>query len=74
MFDMFTSKLNGAPMSNDQCSKEENEINIMKEKPYSSTIGSLMYTQVCSSPYIAGVLSRYLSVQTYALSCSQEGI
>ena len=36
----------------------------MKGIPYSSVVGSLMYAQVCTLPYIAfvvGVLSRYLS-------------
>ena len=36
----------------------------MKKIPYESTVGSLMYAQVCTQPditYIVGVLGRYLS-------------
>jgi len=40
------------------------EIQEMQKIPYASTIGSLMYAQVCMHPdiaYIVGVLGRYLS-------------
>ena len=36
----------------------------MQQIPYASTIGSLMYAQVCTRPdnaYIVGMLGRYLS-------------
>ena len=36
----------------------------MKAVPYSSIVGSLMYTQVCTCPdiaFVVGMLGRYLS-------------
>jgi len=38
----------------------------MKNIPYASVVGSLMYAQVCTRPdiaYVVGVLGRYLSNQ-----------
>ena len=48
----------------DQCPKNELEKKDMERFPYASTIGSLMYAQVCTRTniaYIVGMLGRYLS-------------
>ena len=50
----------------DQCSKNDLEREHMKNIPYASAIGSLMYAQVCTRPDIAfsvGMLGRYQSNQ-----------
>ena len=47
-----------------QCPNNDIERDNMKEVPYSSVVGSLMYTQVCTHPDIAFVvdmLGKYLS-------------
>ena len=47
-----------------QCSKNDFEWEHMKNIPYTSAVGSLMYVQVCTKPDIAlvnGVLGRYQS-------------
>ncbi|XP_074565130.1 secreted RxLR effector protein 161-like [Curcuma longa] len=46
-----------------QCPKNELEQEQMKTIPYASTVGSLMYVQVCTRPDIAfvGMLGRYQS-------------
>ena len=47
-----------------QCPKNDFEQEHMKNIPYTSAIGSLMYAQVCTGPEIAfvvGVLGRYQS-------------
>jgi len=54
----------GDKFSLNQCPKGNLEIEEMQQIPYASTVGSLMYAQVCTRPdiaYIVGVLSRYLS-------------
>ncbi|RVX19364.1 Retrovirus-related Pol polyprotein from transposon TNT 1-94 [Vitis vinifera] len=54
----------GDKFSLHQCLKNELEKKDMERFPYASTIGSLMYTQVCMCPdiaYIVGMLGRYLS-------------
>ncbi|KAL6324338.1 hypothetical protein AAG906_012584 [Vitis piasezkii] len=48
----------------DQCSKNDLEREQMKNIPYASAVGSLMYAQVCTRPDIAfavGMLGRYQS-------------
>ncbi|RVW28388.1 Retrovirus-related Pol polyprotein from transposon TNT 1-94 [Vitis vinifera] len=48
----------------DQCPKNDLEMEQMKNIPYASTVGSLMYAQVCTRPDIAfavGMLGRYQS-------------
>ena len=48
----------------DQCPKNDLEMEQMKNIPYASTVGSLMYAQVCTRPHIAfavGMLGRYQS-------------
>ena len=47
-----------------QCLKNELEREQMKNIPYASAVGSLMYAQVCTRPDIAfaiGMLGRYQS-------------
>lgn len=54
----------GDKFSLNQCPKNEVERNEMQKIPYASTIGSLMYAQVCMHPnlvYIVGMLGSYLS-------------
>ena len=45
-----------------QCPKNDFERSKMRNIPYASAVGSLMYAQVCMRPdlaFTAGVLSRY---------------
>ena len=54
----------GDKFSLHQCSKNELEKKDMERFPYASTVGSLMYAQVCTHSniaYIVGMLCRYLS-------------
>ena len=54
----------GDKFSLHQCPKNELEKKDMERFPYASTIGSLMYAQVCTRSdiaYIVGMLGRYLS-------------
>ena len=54
----------GDKFSLSQCPKGDLEIQAMKETPYASIIGSLMYAQVCTRSdivYIVGMLGRYVS-------------
>jgi len=54
----------GDKFSLKQCLKGNLKIQEMQKIPYASTIGSLMYAQVCTRPdivYIVGVLGKYLS-------------
>ena len=47
-----------------QCPKNDFEREHMKNTPYASAVGSLMYAQVCTRPdiaYVVGVLGRYQS-------------
>ena len=64
---MFFSKapiVKGDRFSKDQCPRNDIERNKKKVVSYSSVMGSLMYTQVCTHSNIAfvvNVLGRYLS-------------
>ncbi|WVY98395.1 hypothetical protein V8G54_030546 [Vigna mungo] len=52
-------------ISINQCPKNDLEQEQMKNIPYASVVGSLMYAQVCTRPHIAfavGVLGRYRSI------------
>ncbi|KAB2604291.1 retrotransposon protein [Pyrus ussuriensis x Pyrus communis] len=54
----------GDKLSSDQCPKNELENEGMKDKPYASLVGSLMYAQVCTRPDLAfavSVLGRFQS-------------
>jgi ATP-binding cassette subfamily B (MDR/TAP) protein 1 len=48
----------------EQCPKTDKEKDFMTRVPYASTIGSLMYTMICTRPDIShavGVVSKYMS-------------
>ena len=52
----------GAPQSDDQRPKTLEEENMMRQIPYASTIGSLMYAMLCTRPdicYSVGMVGRY---------------
>ncbi|XP_071729433.1 secreted RxLR effector protein 161-like [Rutidosis leptorrhynchoides] len=54
----------GDKFSLKQCPKNSFETMEMEKTPYASTVGSVMYAQVCTRPdiaYIVGMLGRYLS-------------
>ena len=54
----------GDKLSKSQCPQDENERVEMEKVPYASSVGSLMYAQVCTHPDIAfavNALERYLS-------------
>ncbi|XP_043703078.1 secreted RxLR effector protein 161-like [Telopea speciosissima] len=54
----------GEKLNKGQCPRNDVERNSMKDKPYASAVGSLMYAQVCTRPDIAfavGVLGRFQS-------------
>ena len=54
----------GDKLSKSQCPQDENERVEMEKVPYASSVGSLMYAQVCTHPDIAfaiNALGRYLS-------------
>ncbi|XXG53669.1 hypothetical protein AAC387_Pa03g1731 [Persea americana] len=54
----------GVHLSNDQCPKTPQEKEQMREVPYASTVGSLMYAMLCTRPDIChavGLVSRYQS-------------
>ena len=47
---------------NNKCPKNKLELDEMRDKPYASTVGSLMYAQVCTCPdlaHVSGLLDRY---------------
>ena len=51
-------------LSEKQCLRNNMEIEEMKKIPYASAVGSLMYAQTCTRPYIkfsVGMLGRYQS-------------
>ena len=55
---------NGDRFSLNQCPSNDLEKKEMKNIPYASTLGSLIYTQVCTRPdisYAVGMLGRYQS-------------
>ena len=54
----------GVPLSDDQRSKTLEEENMMRQVPYTSAVGSLMYAMFCTRPdicYSVGMVSRYQS-------------
>ncbi|GKV41577.1 hypothetical protein SLEP1_g49083 [Rubroshorea leprosula] len=69
-FNMSKAKPVGTPLaghfklSTEQCPASKEEAKYMKNVPYASAVGSLMYAMVCTRPDIAhavGVVSRFLS-------------
>ena len=59
-----TPIVKGDRFSFDQCLKNDFEREQMKNIPYASLVGSLMYAQVCTKPdisYVVGVLGLYQS-------------
>ena len=54
----------GVPLSDDQRPKTLKEENMMRQVPYASTVGSLVYVMLCTRPnicYSVGMVSRYQS-------------
>ena len=54
----------GDMFSLDQCLKNDLELGQMRDIPYASIVGSLMYAQVCTRPdiaYAVEALGRYQS-------------
>ena len=54
----------GIPLSNDQRPKTQEDVDMMRQVPYASVVGSLMYAILCTRPdicYSAGMVSRYQS-------------
>ena len=52
------------PLSNDQRPKTLKEENMMRQVPYASAMGSLMYVMICTRPdicYLVDMVSRYQS-------------
>ena len=59
-----TPHIKGDKFNHGQCPKNDFEIKEMQKIPYASTLGSLIYAQVCTRPdivYIVGMLGRYLN-------------
>ena len=55
----------GVPLSDDQRSKSLEEENMMRQVPYTSAVGSLMYAMFCPRPdicYSVGMVSQYQSI------------
>ena len=51
-------------LSKDMCPETREEIDYMSNIPYSSAVGSVMYSTVCTRPDIAhavGVVSKYMN-------------
>ena len=48
-------------LSSALCPQLDEEVDYMSRVPYSSVVGSLMYAMVCSRPYLAYAVSRYMS-------------
>ncbi|XP_075096154.1 secreted RxLR effector protein 161-like [Nicotiana tabacum] len=49
----------GDQLSKDQCPKNEVKMRTMKDVPYVSVVGCLMYIQVCTRPDIAFVVNMF---------------
>ena len=47
-------------LSSAQCPQSGEEVDYMSRVPYSSVVGSLMYTMVCSRPYLTYAVSMYM--------------
>ena len=54
----------GVPLFDDQRPKTLEEENMMRQIPYASAVGSLMFAMLCTRPdicYLVGMVSRYQS-------------
>ena len=54
----------GVPLSDDQKPKTQEEVDMMRQVPYASVVGSLIYAMLCTKPdicYSVGMVSRYQS-------------
>ena len=54
----------GVPLSDDRRPKTQEEVDMMRQVPYASAMGSLMYAMLCTRPdicYSVGMVSRYQS-------------
>ena len=54
----------GVPLFNDQRPKTEEDVDMMRQVPYASAVGSLMYAMFCTRLdicYSVGMVSRYQS-------------
>ena len=52
----------GVVLSKEQCPKTPQEEEDMRQYPYASAVGSLMYAMLCTRPgicYAVGIVSRY---------------
>ena len=67
---MKDPKPGGFPLANllrlyvEQCPKSDEEKDKMKNVLYASAVGSLIYTMMCTHPYIAyvmGIISKFLA-------------
>ena len=61
---IITPLLGHLKLTKEMCPKTQEEEDKMSNIPYASTVGSLMYTIICTRPDIAhevGVVSRYMS-------------
>ena len=50
----------GVPLSDDQRPKTQKEVDMMRQVPYASAVGSLMYAMLCTKPdicYLVGMVS-----------------
>ena len=50
----------GDPLSNDQRPKTQEDVDMMRQVPYASAVGSLMYGMLCTRPdicYSVGMVS-----------------
>ncbi|KAK4594922.1 hypothetical protein RGQ29_018597 [Quercus rubra] len=54
----------GVPLSDNQRPKTREEVDMMRQVPYASAVGSLMYVMLCTRPdicYSIGIVNRYQS-------------
>jgi len=56
----------GVTLSKSQCATTRKDIEIMKDIPYASAIGSIMYAMVCTRPDVAYALSMTSRHQAHA--------